>query len=50
MKRERIATGTSISPSFRLTGSNQLLLDKNVKECLAVPVSGLVDFLEEISE
>lgn len=35
MKRERIATGTSISPSFRLTGSNQLLLDKNVKESLA---------------
>ncbi len=35
IKRERIATGTSISPSFRLTGSNQLLLDKNVKESLA---------------
>ncbi|MHB1287391.1 MAG: ATP-binding protein [Leptospirales bacterium] len=38
-KRRRIETGHPIPALFRMTGSNQLLLDRNVKESLAGRVS-----------
>ncbi len=35
VKRERVTSGTPIPVLFRLTGSDQILMDKNVKESLA---------------
>ncbi len=38
-KKQRVATGKPLTSLFRLTGSNQLLMDKNIKESLAGRVS-----------
>lgn len=35
LKKERLRTGEQLKVLFRITGSNQLLMDKNVKESLA---------------
>src|SRR3989344_5509660 len=35
LKKERIKNNQALTVLFRMTGSNQLLMDKNIEECLA---------------
>ena len=35
LKRERLEKNRELSPIFRMTGSNQILMDRNIKESLA---------------